>query len=662
MGGTAMTSKKDLDRYAAAGCALSKRDPILRVVRAVLPGSVRRAFDIASHLCEERPNETVNIAVGALESDAIGWHAGVSLHTGRLRPSPLELQTPKPLAGYYLTMGMTALPRDMQARILDRIMRDGAMKVGARVAMLARGETEEKTNLAVWTENLKAELAHIADFMPRFAVPQSRKEPLATIAEPSFGSDYGWRYTPAFGIGIPGMPSIPNVNMPNVPGTIPGAANLLGVSNLPGAANLPGIPNLPGVSNIPGALASDANSGIAQAQAAAQSVGIDWDNAAGSMQSALNAEASPAVQAQIQNAAQEAVTAATSGKPLSDAQIKGIFTTAATAAAVIGGVGASVAGSVFAPIAAFVFGGGYLMGDAVKKIFHITGHSPVMCGPDDHTHYGSSPSDPAWKSWASFVNKTLSDTAKFYHVPVPNTAPDATTGSFENYARPALIHLYELQLNCKAPPWLSATGVPGGAYKMLLGLAQTWNAANPSAPQKTIKWVGDAALSAHRQVTAQEAFEEYDPIQWALQDGKLFLSFGPKGPPSTFDPAHSNPGSLTGPPISITVTEPQYAPGTSAAAAAAPEKPISLHALAGQHSAGSSILTTSTEKWVKVTTGAVGGGAVGALASKVMGTAFAIPTMIGLAVGGIATDLILRKRGSKSCKSCAPKGAHLGKR
>jgi hypothetical protein len=257
---------------------------------------------------------------------------------------------------------------------------------------------------------------------------------------------------------------------------------------------------------------------------ASQSVGFDWNTAAptAQAQAALDAEASPAVQAQLSSDLSTALSAASSGQPISDDQVKAIFTAGATTAAVLAGVSASVAAAVFAPIAAFVFGGGYLVGDAIKALFHITNGTPVACSPEDtSSDYGKSPSDPKWQTYAK--NIVAPGVKAYLHAfggpsSTPLTYLPATTGSFETFARPALEQLYTLELNCKAPPQISTHGQPGGAFKMLLGLAKVWNDAHPGVPMRTV------TEQTPKNPTLAQTRAGYDPIQVALADGQQYLN------------------------------------------------------------------------------------------------------------------------------------------
>lgn len=259
---------------------------------------------------------------------------------------------------------------------------------------------------------------------------------------------------------------------------------------------------------------------------AAASVGLDWNSigATQQFQSDLDAAASPDVQAQVKADTQSAAQAAVSGKPLTDDQIRGAFVAAATGAAVIAGVSATVAAGVFAPIAVVVFGGGYLAGEAIKTIFHITNHSPIACSPDDHTQYGTDPSDPKWKSYEKDYVPVL---LKPYG---GGTWQPYSSGSFENWARPALLHLYDLQANCKAPPNV-ATDL--GTYQFLLGMVNAWNAQFPTAPMRTITSIYDDKDPST--FTAADWDRVVDPIQWALL--KFAISQGKTKPGVTLQVA-----------------------------------------------------------------------------------------------------------------------------
>lgn len=114
------------NRFAQIGYELSKSDPLVGVVRALVPTKERRIFDCAVGILD------AGLAEGDMPSH--GWILGermaIAFHKGRKLPAPPDLVSTKVLAGYF-----TAVGSQWNAAVIARLKRDGAVWVGAKTAV-----------------------------------------------------------------------------------------------------------------------------------------------------------------------------------------------------------------------------------------------------------------------------------------------------------------------------------------------------------------------------------------------------------------------------------------------------------------------------------------------------------------------------------------------
>ncbi len=198
----------------------------------------------------------------------------------------------------------------------------------------------------------------------------------------------------------------------------------------------------------------------------------------------LNTYASdPNLTATATNAA-EGIAAATQGKAPTEAQVEAIATGVATAAAVVAGVGLTAAGAVMAPLAAVVFGAGLLLGEGIKKIFHITN-----CGLTSGNYCdGKAPKNPGQPGFISYGQLIAGKMSGGVLDPNAKPAPwqPYTHGAFETAMRPVIMKIIEVYGNCGALPGVKDERVA------LQGLINFWNAhAPPGTPMRTITWLND---------------------------------------------------------------------------------------------------------------------------------------------------------------------------
>jgi hypothetical protein len=193
---------------------------------------------------------------------------------------------------------------------------------------------------------------------------------------------------------------------------------------------------------------------------------------------------------------------------------------------------------VFAPIAAVVFGGGYLAGQAIQQLFHITNASPRACTPDDPNvtgssghKYGKSPGDPDWVAYDRWLDSMWSTSNPWGGSENPSSSKSAwqtwkawSQGNFENWARPLIRQFAWLQSHCAVPPPLDNS--MQSTYRFFLGLVHTWNAAAaPGTPMQTLtfyrdqipgaKWGGAFNANVENQIRPYAR----DPVQFAIGSG-----------------------------------------------------------------------------------------------------------------------------------------------
>lgn len=233
--------------------------------------------------------------------------------------------------------------------------------------------------------------------------------------------------------------------------------------------------------------------------------------------------------AQIVQNLKAGVDAIRSGAPVSNAQVQSAFATAAATAAVIGGATLGT-GLVIAGIAAAFYAGSIALSDAIEKLLGVT-NGPTPCDP---SKYPSNPKDPRWIHASDlYVEGPPSSTTVYSKVKNEGGYPEPiqfwlpyTTGSFENWARPALFQYSELALNCQYPAGICGIG------QMLVGLVATWNSMFPSGTKtRTIAYCWDVwamqqgLSSVNNRTTINPPIDmataltlAQDPIQKALME------------------------------------------------------------------------------------------------------------------------------------------------
>jgi hypothetical protein len=272
---------------------------------------------------------------------------------------------------------------------------------------------------------------------------------------------------------------------------------------------------------------------------------------------------------QVGSSIEGGVLSAANGQALTEAQIQGGFTAAATAGAVVAGVTLAAAGVVMAPIALLVFGGGEAIGLLVKKLFDIKDIGPIACSEDDHTNYGTVPGDPNWITYQFYVNNNAPPGG--WTTPGQHWQP-YSNGAFETWARPIVMRAMELPGNCKV--------LPGALTfrQFAQGLGQSWNARFPNSPVRKIGYVLDDYANDPR-LTYGSAFQQQvyawanDPIQAMIQgmaeeqrDGRdrTIVSAPPLQHPWGISVADPSPGTA---PASVDLTGTVLLSGTLPASA-----------------------------------------------------------------------------------------------
>jgi len=234
-------------------------------------------------------------------------------------------------------------------------------------------------------------------------------------------------------------------------------------------------------------------------------------DAQGTLDARLMAASSPQAQASILVNGTSGIDAAISGQPLTDAQVQSGFALACSGVLIVAGVGATAALAVMAPIAAVVFGGGYLIGQGIQKALGIRNQGAIACGPGDETHYAADPTQPGWIRAPKPGDLIGSPWGKW---PITNF----TDGPFERWSRPVIKVAYELGSNCKL--------IPGAKTwrDFANGLLQVWNSAAPAgSPTRTIPYVMEQCVADPRYTygstfQAQCYAQANDLVQLFMQD------------------------------------------------------------------------------------------------------------------------------------------------